>query len=69
MAMFSATDKAGTTFSSWWMKRSPRRCAAAGLSMLTALPSMLIDAVSGATITSRAYVKSLQAILDAVVDS
>ena len=42
MAMFSATDSAGTTFSSWWMKRSPSRCAAAGPSMLTTLPSMAI---------------------------
>ena len=39
--MFSATESAGTTFSSWWMKRRPSRCAVAGLSMTTGLPSTM----------------------------
>ena len=51
--MFSATDRVGTTFISWWMKRNPSRCAAAGLSIETGLPSMRISAVSGATTPAR----------------
>ena len=56
MAMLSATDKSGTSDSSWKMQTMPARFAAAGESKATSAPSSMTRPASGRTTPDRTLI-------------